>query len=251
MTYYEMRTRTGGIVTAQEDAVWFPSGNRATGKPGVILLHGATAPSQFNSHNARWESVALGAALARAGFGVIAGAMGGDTFANDAVMGYVTNAHAYLAAQTGASSTRVHLVGVSMGGAVGLRWAIQNPTKVASYTGIIPLVDIDNLYQSNAGGLRASIGTAWGVTHPTALPAGANLPAQAGALSGVVPTQLFYAADDTQIPASTVIAMGTTLGAEAINVGNLGHTEAAIGAVGDLSTPKWQGLIDFLEENGS
>lgn len=86
----------------------------------------------------------------------------------------MTDAYNYLlsAAGGGAKSGTVGLFGGSMGAAVTLNWAAQNPTFVACLGLVIPAMNINDIYQGDRGnvGLRATIGGAYGVTYPTALP---------------------------------------------------------------------------------
>lgn len=252
MTNYTAISSIGNIQAGETDYLWLPGEKRGANKYGVVLLHGAGAPNNFMDAT-RLGSLTLPAWLAMAGIPVVAGQMGGDTFANDTAMTRINSAITYLSANAGVPSTKVILIGASMGGALALRYASLNPSKVAAIVGIIPLTNINTIYQSNAGGLRAAIGTAWGVTYPTALPAGANLPVLASALNGVVPSRLYYSDADALIPYADVLAMASIAGSEAIEYDptNSGHTETTIGAVQNRGNGFASEIIEYIKRYGA
>lgn len=250
---YAVKTGTGNIFAAETDTLFIPAEPR-TGKAGVILLHGASTPEQYTS--ASWPTAAeLGMRLARAGIPCIAGAMGGDTWGNDTAMSRVDAAHAYLAAQTGASSTRACLVGTSMGNSLGFRWAGLNPTKAAAVVGMIPLSSLVNSYTNDVGGLRASIGTAWGVAWPTELPASANLLTHAATMAAAgIPSRLYYSGVDTLVPPADVTALGDAADSDVVqdvDAAFYGHTWRTLGEVRDLGAGAYSGLVQFLLSNGA
>lgn len=251
MSGYTMTYKVGRIQATETDQVWIPTARRGSDKYGVVLLHGATAPNQFADHT-RWGSARIPARLAEAGIPCIAGQMGGDTYANDTALARVDAAITQLATLADIPSSKVHLIGVSMGAAVGVRYAATNPTKVASFTGIIPLSSIINTYTNNVAGLRAAIGTAWGVTYPTELPVGADLVTLAATVSAAeIPSRLYYSDPDTSVPVADVTALGTALGATIVAGTALGHTEAGINDIGMTTLSEWSGLVTFLQDNGA
>lgn len=244
---------TDCVRVGERDYIFKPGRQRPAGKFGVVLLHGSGAPIQYASV-ASWASGALAGLIAQAGIPCIAAEMSGQAFGNDAAMTDIGNAINYLAAQTGVPSTKIHVIGISMGAYTGLRYAANNVSKVASFTGIIPLCDLDYIYQGNVGGLRAQIGTAWGVTYPTALPAGAIISSSAAALNGVVPSQMYYSTVDALIPTAQVTTMGTTIGASPVTAvdSTYGHNEGSIQAAVDLGgAGTAQQIINFLIANGA
>lgn len=247
-THYTSSMGVGNIQAAETDVLFTPSRALTTADIGIILLHGATTPNEFADHT-RWGSVRLAARLALAGYPCIAGAMANDAFANDTVMARITAARAFLASATGCSPNKTHLLGVSMGGGTAVRYAALNPTKVESITGIIPMANIDALYQANTLGLRASIGTAWGVTYPTALPAGANLLAQAPAIATAdIPVRFYYDDADAAIDPADVLALAVACDATTFEIPpDLGHVEGTIDACADIGGTNWSGLIGWLD----
>lgn len=182
MSSYEMRYAAGNI-DAGFDTLFLPRKNRGSNKAGVILLHGANTPGvpsyAWEAYGPQWASVhMLAAALAEDGVPVIAGYMGGNTFATDAISGaagtsYINKALAYLAAQSGCRADEVNLVGLSMGAACAIRYASLNPAKVNSIVGFIPAVSLQHLYTDNpnaagdATSFTSLIATAHGLTKRT------------------------------------------------------------------------------------
>lgn len=239
----------GGIQPGEISMVTLPAKIRKDAYP-TLFLHGAGA-TNANFLTGGYAQCAIQQIASRAlGSPTLAGLMGGDVFANDTGMARITAATAYLNTLLSANYQKFHLIGVSMGGAMALRWAAQNPTKVASITGFIPLTDIITAYNTDAGGLRASIGTAWGVTYPTPLPAGADLEAQASIISDAkIPTQFLYANNDTIIPPAETLQMASLIkGAVTYDVGPFGHSEISI-LSGIQSIGKGDGRIvsDFVK----
>lgn len=214
------------------------------GKRGVILCHGAGAGNEYLDATGQVSSVRLAAAIAAAGIACIAGLMDGDTWANDTAMTDVDNAWTSLQSTAGVASDKVCVIGVSMGGAVALRWAMTRAGKAACVVGIIPASDISDIYTNNRGTYQASIATAWGVTAPAALPAGANLPAQA--VAGAFPYQAYYSSADMIVIPSTVTTLATALGGTATIVDTTaGHSDATVGKV-DIPT-----VVQYLVRNGA
>lgn len=176
MTTYSVGGQVGRIQAAEGDAIWKPRVIRGSDKYGLVYCHGAggtwTQPS-----SASWPGIAkLMAYAARNGIPAITGDLGLDTVGNATGVARVDAARVALAAATGCSSAKVHLAGASMGPAVALEYAINNPTKVASITGFIPLTSIVNGHKTNpptgteanaAGNFTQLFATAWGTTYRT------------------------------------------------------------------------------------
>lgn len=214
---------------------------------GVLLLHGAGAIDQFVGHT-RWGSVGLPGALCHEGFVAEAGAMGGDGFGNDSVLTKVETHRLDVIDRYDIANTKVHLVGTSMGGYTALRYAALNPTKVKSLSLFLPLCDIVGAYEADTGGLRDDIGTAFGVTYPTALPSNANLLQIAGQINGFdIPTKFWYDDSDTIIPPASVTQMATITGGTAYELTpDSGHTEAGIRDISLVGSRPWGAVLDHI-----
>lgn len=135
----------------------------------------------------------------------------------------------------GASSSAVVALGVSMGFGCAVNYFGKSPghaSDVAALVGIIPVWDMDAIYQANTYGYtRAQIETAWGITYPTALPAGADPKGNTTLLNGK-PVLICYSSDDGicngTVPAAAATAFGSNC--TLVNLGALGHTNAAVTA---------------------
>lgn len=230
---YTASMKTGRVRAAQTDVTFKPKTIRGADRHGVILVHGKGASREFldgGSGAVAWASAEIGPRLAQHGIPSVAAEMSLDSFANDASMADMTAARTLLAT-LGCSVDKVHLLGVSMGGAVSLRWAGQNPGLVASIAGVMPLVDVKPVYDDNIAGMRAAVGTAWGVVHPAAIPAGANLVANSypAIVAEEIPWRGYYTPSDTTILEATVLAAADALNGQAINIGGvLNHTEYTV-----------------------
>lgn len=249
---YVLNFQRGNIRSGEYDYIFTPTRDvrRPAGKYGCVVVHGSGAPLEYVDVLA-YESAKLAGHIAHAGIPVIGAEMSKQAWGNDASQTDIGNAITRLAAQTGAPSTKVCLVGVSMGGLTALRYAINNPTKVACVVGIIPLTNLVYMYENNVGGSQAEIATAWGVTAPAALPTNADIQSQADLLT--VPTKLYYSGSDATIrPVDTTgfaSAAGTPI--TPVNVGTLGHSEDTIGQVNDRASGSASEVIDFLKANGA
>lgn len=223
-------TTTGDVESGETNTKMIPSWFRpGVPYPIVIGLHGAGVPQQY-SDLSRWGSFQLAHLLAMKGIPFFSAQMHGDVFGTVGMMAAINDTIAWAGTVTGLPTTKVHIIGISKGAYDGMQYARQNPTKVASYTGIIPLCDIVTMYNTNAGGLQAEIGSSWGVTYPTPLPSAADITSTAAAMNGAVPSQLLYSGVDAFIPPSTVTAMSSVIGASRLsNIdSSYGHAEGTI-----------------------
>lgn len=244
---YSVTAKSGRAEVGQFDAMFQPR-VVDTGTAPIVACHGANAQwHQWMSQGfPRMHQLLVEAA--NGGVPSVAAMVGGAaTFGNPTSVAAVGTDLTAVAAATGSSAEKVHLVGASMGAAVACEYAIANPTNIATMTLLIPLVDIVGLYESNTGGFRAQIGTAWGVTYPTPLPADADILAQAATLSGI-PIRLYYAPDDPLIDPADVVAFTAAVGpsASATATQGGGHTDAGMLPT-NFDFTEW---VAWLNENG-
>jgi pimeloyl-ACP methyl ester carboxylesterase len=83
-------------------------------------------------------------------------------------------ANGQLTGGVGCKTDKFFAYGGSMGSLPLLSYLISlaNPASVCAAVALaIPVLDVDDAYQADKGGFRATIGAAYGVTFPTALPA--------------------------------------------------------------------------------
>lgn len=181
MTDFDYRYGRGSIDVGW-DAVFKPGALRKPDQPPVIMLHGADAVGATASTfpwNHSWPHMHLLAArLAMVGVPVVGGYMGANTYANDVMCGsantsLINKALAHSNAVCGGTATKAHVIGVSMGGGCGIRWASLNPAKAASVTGMIPMASIASLFRDNpniwagTGSFTKGIADAWGLVNRT------------------------------------------------------------------------------------
>lgn len=240
-----MRIESGKrVVATEQDVLWLPRDWRktaqATNPYGVVYVHGhgdsATSGMDISSKLGQFSLIK---AMVDAGYPVLAMDLGEtgvtpggkDGWGNATVVARIATAFTYMTGvAVGAKTAKVFLVGVSMGNIGAMNYAKANPTKVAGLFGVIPACDMDDIYQNNRSNLRAPIGTAHGVTYPTALPAGSNPATSTGSLSSV-PTRLSYSTADAIIIPATVTALASAIGATAlIHSTSLAHSEASVAA---------------------
>lgn len=244
---YSASSRLGRIPAAgtEVDTVWTPRTPRV-GKCGVVLLHGQSSPKQYMD-SAQIASVRLAAALAGSGIPCIAAEMRGNSWANANGMADLELAGSKLQAEFPAIRTdKVCLVGISMGAALAARYSQLHPAAVAAVVGVIPAYDPKAIYINNDAG-DAAMEAAWGFSGLVNFPDALDLGPKA-ALASSVPILSGYASDDTLVPAASVTAYHAAAGGivgNLLNVGNLGHTDAAIAAV-PIAT-----IARFLGANGA
>lgn len=245
---YSIQSTINNVVSGQQETLFLP-GKIRPGAHGVMLLHGSGANYSMFSEAARWASSELAACLTLAGFPCLSIQMGGSLYANDVTMDNIEAGIEYLSEAAGVPADKVHLLGVSMGGGTALRFASLNPERALSVTGLIPMVNIIHAYENNVLGLRAAIGTAWGVTYPTPLPEGADLLSLAAAIAeNSIATQLWYDDVDAVIRPVDVLAMAEATNADLreIEATDLGHSESSIKTVVDTGAGRAIEIINHL-----
>lgn len=241
-----LRTSVGTVTTSESLTVATPmhwnTAAAASNPPAVVYVHGAgdAAYSPTNPAGKAGQHAVL-RLLVAAGYPVVSGDLGSvaggfatpgglNGWGNASVVSRIGSVRTYAqGAAVGARAGGVILVGISMGATGALNYAKANSANVIAAVGIIPVTDLDDIRINNRGGLRTSVDTAWEVTYPAALPAGANPATDIGALTSV-PTRLYYGAADTTVIASTVTAVAAAVGATSVDLGaGAGHSETTVG----------------------
>lgn len=240
------------VVATEQEVLWLPhnwsTGSQATNPYGVVFVHGygdtAVSPMDISNKLGQFELIETltdaGLPVLTMDFGQTGVTPGGENgWGNATVVARLATAFTYMTgAPVGAKTGKILLVGVSMGNISAMNYAKANPTKVAGLVGVIPVVDMDDIYQNNRSNLRPSIEAAHGITYPAALPAGSNPATSQGSLSSV-PTRLYYSTGDTVIIPSTVTTLATAIGAAAIAHGSLEHSEASIQDIDMVDMAVW------------
>lgn len=194
-------------------------------KPALIYCHGSgdTAQTVLGKSGQK----ALIAALAQ-NYAVIAADLGYQAFGNDTHVARIVEAVAYLEATWGTTS-RVTLVGGSMGCLGALGYARLYPERVRAVVGIIPGLDLADLMLRGAA---ADINAAYGGAYNDATDGPTHSPVQYAAdLGPDIPIHLWTASDDTiAVPATATAFVAARPTTSRTDVGALGHSEAAVAA---------------------
>lgn len=225
---YEQEFGFGRVAAGEYDQVFIPDSPHRGGF-GVVLCHGSGNPRAWVDPVAQPASVRLAGELARAGIACIAGDFGGQTWGNDTILSRIDAAWAVLKTRvTSIRSDKLGLVGGSMGAAGAARYCQLHPERVAAMIGLIPLLDLTAFYAANPGAVANEVAGAWGVVAPAALPAGANIAANA-ALAKSVPLLAGYSTVDTTVLPAWVLAYVAAVGGTAmITDTTVGHSDQAI-----------------------
>lgn len=250
-TTYAISAKVGRVQAGEAGGIIDPRVINGADRYPIVACHGAGSSGDQWVNATTWRSMyRLLRTAAQNGIPSIAEHLGGDTLGNPTGTARVNSALNAVALATGCSDDKAHLAGVSGGAATALNYAIANPSKVASMTLMLPTTSLINAYATDPGGvgIRALIGTAWGVVYPTPLPAGADLLANAPGLSGI-PTRLYFAPDDNLINPSDVNAMAAAIGpsAQSIPTDGGGHTNTGLLPPG-FDFDEW---VDWLIDNGA
>lgn len=246
MSGYSAETGIGRVVPGQIDTIWKPRDIRA-GRRGVVLLPGSGNPRAYMDGTIQNASMRLAAAIADNGIPAITCDFYNNSWARDLTMAAILTARDVLhTACPQTHATEILVLGGSMGGGSAARFSQLNPSITKGVVGLIPAYDIKYEYD-NIPALVAPIEAAWGFTGAANFPPAANNKANVAAAVGV-PILTYYAGNDTTVPATGVTGYHDAAGgllANRVNVGNLGHTDAAIAAapIADITR--------FLVANGA
>lgn len=216
-----------------------PDGTR----PGIIYCHRLGA-DHLEAIDPTYVQDTL-ANLALAGYLVLAvDAGGGSTWGNDASQTSVTSAHAYLTGTLGAKTGKVHLYGWSMGAAVALNWARNNPTKVSAVGVACPVVDLAYEHDNNVQGFAAGMETALGVTGTWAgnatITARDPIQNAASYAPGVLPVKVWLSSNDVVAVTARQQAFVTATGCQSSSLGAAGHSP--------LTVPSTE-VVSFFQAN--
>lgn len=169
---YTLSYGVGRVQAAEGDMIWLPRYPRGATKYPVVLCHGASTPQMFAA--ASWPNLSkLAASLARAGIPCIAPSDAIDRYANDTEMSRIGACAAALNTLLGTygfacSTSKINLVGASMGSGAAARYAALNPTLVSSVNGLLPMINPVRIYRTNPGGVdfRTPMASAFGLNAP-------------------------------------------------------------------------------------
>lgn len=224
---YAASLSTGRITTSVADAIVTPRWYR-TPRHGAVYSHGGNGvPSYIGLGSGSKHFIQL----AR-DYGIVtAGNLHGSLpWGNATAQSRARASKTYLHSTHNVPTGPVIAIGVSMGTANSLRWAADHPSEVMAVISFLPAFDLDDIRDNDRMSSQDTIDTAWGVTYPDPLPAGANPALRQDELIDL-PILMFYATNDQFIPTSIVTDWVADMpNASAHSVGALDHTDAAIAA---------------------
>lgn len=246
MTGWSMSLGTGRTVAGELDALYLP--RRNSGKRAVVMCHGFGGTAlRFAGYAGTPYQTKLAHLLAAAGLVVVAADFRGDSMGNDLAADAV-NAAWTLAKTNGAASDKVLLYGNSMGHGTACGFTRKyGKASVAAIVGVSPMVNLTagyaGQYEASVPGAQAAIQTAWGVTYPEPLPAGAD-PILDPATHADIPRRLYSSTNDPTVPWADVNAFaGAVAGTTVIQAGSqVAHSDPVMADI-DLNT-----IVDFLRD---
>lgn len=219
---------------ATNEQQWTLGANRSwIGKrPPLIYCH--PAGGSANATVGGWGQSLLLHALAQ-NYLVVAADLGGDQWGNDTHLSRIDDALEF-AASRGAVGSPV-LVGASMGVLGALGYARANPGTVTAVAGIIPALDLADLY---GRGFATLIDAAYPGGYDDAIDGPTRSPVQyAATLPDSLPVRLYTASDDPfTVPATADAFVAARPATIRTDVGALGHSETAIFTAA-LTLPGW------------
>lgn len=176
------------------------------------------------------DAVRLALAITDAGVPTFHAAYGNVVgWGNDAMLTRAGTARTYQQTAQGVATDKVVLVGISMGTVAALRYAKANPTLVSGIALILPLPDIQYVYDNNLLGFQAEVGTAYG-----ARPSDAQTPARNASSYTTQSVKGWYSTDDPIATPTQWTAFATAAGAASVSLGAAGHTFTSL-AMADVA----------------
>lgn len=224
---------------------YFTPRDKVAGKHPVVLAHGMTGNARSWLNVASWNTSIWTKMMALAGFNMLAASFGdgfgapSESADMEACRGLCATAFPWC------DSSKLVIVGMSMGHMNALGYRRDHPTRVAGILGIMGAVDITAARAAdNPAGVRAGTDAAWGVVYPAPLPAPALFMPQAPTLKGI-PYRMYGSTADTIALAADAQAFAAAMEGEWI--------QAGVGAHGDaiMADVPIQGSIDFLRSCGA
>jgi pimeloyl-ACP methyl ester carboxylesterase len=144
------------------------------------------------------------------------------TWGNDAIQAGVSTLRNNCITSGLFAAGKVHLMGISMGGLTVLNWARANPTLVQSITLVIPVLNVQGVYDQNRGGFTTLIAPG---AYPARPPDDYNPLTNVASFAGV-PINLYYSTTDPITLEAETLAFGHALGLDLRSMGPQGHGSA-------------------------
>jgi hypothetical protein len=147
------------------------------------------------------------------------------SWGNEHALAQMSRAWEFLAdPRVGARRGRIVVAGTSMGALLALKWARRHRSAVAALVLGCPVLDLDDVYRNDKGGLRVGVAAAYGIEPGEALPGSATVaPADLASELAGLPIRI-YASDDDPVASDTqrCRTWARTVGEGSVSVVGLG-----------------------------
>lgn len=222
--------RGSGIYAASE-IHYLISPYRNSNNRLLIWHHGADGETMAiePGNSARTNAINVVHRLVDAGYSVLSCDFGGaNTWGNDTAMSRITDAVTF-AGTRGLRTDKIALWGESMGHMNVYNWAHRNGSKVAAVMGTIGVCDAQDAYD-NAGQavvMDAAYAGNWAGNAAT------RDPKQITNVVSGLHWRIYYASDDSVVPAAAAVSLASALGKsnQAVNMGTGDHSDTPLGAI--------------------
>lgn len=187
-----------------------------------------------------WAGTLL-AALAEAGFPVLAVDCGGSTaHGNAASATAIGQARTYASTAFGAKIDQIGILATSMGALAACRYAQDSPANVGAMAFGVPNLDLEDVHDVTRTDLATEINAAHGdlAGYQAFLPA--YNPIDNTADLDEIPQYVAYSSDDDQFTAGIAQTYGAAVGADVVNLGAVGHSPVSMDA---------NAVVAFFEEH--
>lgn len=231
------RWEHGAYASNEDSAVWHGREHTPYDRPGVLC---------FAGHGSNTEVYVAGyrdllCPLADAGFPVLTADWSGpEHWGGDTGRSHAADGETFVQGAKGqATSGKVALVGISMGGILAMRYAMQQGSAgIACLILIATVPELVRFYNESPSSRQAEIEDAYDGAAPTA----AHDPSQNTAAFGGIPVLAYRSSADDVAPADAVDTFCAAVGGTVIDLGAITHSEAIVAVDGD-------DVLPFVEEH--
>lgn len=200
---------------------------RPATKRGLMMLGGWTSTVDYWAEDTtatvegRYITQELCDYTARGSTGPLAASCATDSlWGNVTMRARITDVVGHLQTIGYFQNGRVDLHGSSMGGLSALLWAMANPTLVGKISLVLPVVDVQQVYDDDPIlFIAASIDAAYG-----GRPSDADNPNKNTSTLSQFPIKIWASETDTVTPIAVTEAFAAATGAEIESIGSVGHT---------------------------
>lgn len=198
------------------------------GVGGVVICHGRSGVAAHGA-TATSQGFPCAQAFAAQGPTLYPDLAGATTWGNDASQTKLGDAITYLQGTLGAKAGKVGLVAISMGALPALNYALANPTQIAAIALLIPVTDLQYIYDNDAA-IATECDTAYTNAAGFAAAVATHDPNQntAAFVATAIPVKMWRSSDDTTAWTARQDAYATAIGCAKVDLGAVGHTALAV-----------------------